>query len=292
MYNVTVFELGNEQYNPFFVEQVVAMEARSKAVGSPPLRYMFPDNNGLNAGDAARLLAALPDVVPRILPDLHVGAGGAVDAARGLFSNPPVPGFNQGAINCETNAGTHDLKRAVQEAADLIDFFSADTATTDRIYARTASFCTGSSNNFDQWDQGISFFLPNMTWLQPPGHTHVMIKDTWAEVSLASSFDGPAFPFVAQRTQDGRTLVLRAANVGDGNQPFSVTLGGGAAAKGPSMQVWTLGGAGFSATDDNTPSNADFISPVSSMLPISPGSKFFNGTLPPNVFIVYVIALQ
>jgi hypothetical protein len=34
------------------------------------------------------------------------------------------------------------------------------------LYARTASFCLGTSNNFDAWDQGIAFFLPNMTWLQ------------------------------------------------------------------------------------------------------------------------------
>ena len=99
VYNITVFELGNEQYNPYFVDQVLAMEARSKAVGSPPLRYMFPDNAGLRSADAARLLAAAPDVVPRILPDLHVGAGGAVADAAGLFANPPTPGFDQGAIN-------------------------------------------------------------------------------------------------------------------------------------------------------------------------------------------------
>jgi hypothetical protein len=156
-YNVTVFELGNEQYSPVWVEQVVAMEARAKAVGAPPLRYMFPDNGGLNAADAARLLALRgPGIAPRVLPDLHVGAGGAVEAAAGLFANPPVPGFNQGAINAETNAGTHDLQRALDEASDLIDWFTSSTNTTDRLYARTASFCTSSSNNFDSWDQGIS----------------------------------------------------------------------------------------------------------------------------------------
>ena len=135
---------SNEQYNPFFVDQVLAMEARSAAVGSPPLRYMFPDNDGLRSADAARLLAAAPGVVPRILPDLHVGAGGAVDSAAALFANPPTPGFSQGAVNCETNAGTHDLQRALDEAADLIDWFTADTAVTDRLYARTASFCFSS----------------------------------------------------------------------------------------------------------------------------------------------------
>jgi hypothetical protein len=147
-----VFELGNEQVNPNFVQQVAAMEARAKAVGAPPLRYMYPQNGGLSAADAARLLATVgADVVPRILPDLHVGAGGAVEAAAALFAHPPVPGFDTGAINAETNANTHDLKRALDEAADLIDWFTYDTAVTGRLYARTASFCSGSSNGWDDW---------------------------------------------------------------------------------------------------------------------------------------------
>ena len=70
---------------------------------------MFPENGGLNTADAARALAVGgAGLAARIMPDLHVGAGGAVEAAEALFANPPTPGFVQGAINCETNAGTHD----------------------------------------------------------------------------------------------------------------------------------------------------------------------------------------
>ena len=180
VFNVSTFELGNEQYvryshtllvlsrystysairlllvstltsllvclsimrryNPDFVEQVAAMEARAAKLNGaqgagavPPMRYMVPFNSGLSAADAQRALdAKLP--VERILPDVHVGAKGAVEAAAKLFASPPVPGFNQGAINCETNAGSHDLQRALDEAADLIDWFTADTAVTDRLY--------------------------------------------------------------------------------------------------------------------------------------------------------------
>ncbi len=131
------------------------MEARAKAVGAPPFHYMFPQNGGVNARDAAAILATMPDVVPRILPDLHVGAGGAVEAAASMFNAPPVPGFNQGAINAETNAGTHDMTRALNEAADLIDWMTYDVSVTNRIYGRTSTFCTGTSNAFDSWDQGI-----------------------------------------------------------------------------------------------------------------------------------------
>ena len=42
-------------------------------------------------------------------------------------------------------------RTALNEAADLIDWFTADTATTDRLYARTASFCTGGSSQWDAW---------------------------------------------------------------------------------------------------------------------------------------------
>ena len=153
-----------------------------------------------------------------MLPDLHVGAGGAAEEAAGLFANPPVKGFDTGAINAETNAGSHDMTRALNEAADLIDWFTTPEETASRLYARTASFCSGSSNNaslraratrtcsmrrthadprplfrparsrqFDSWDQGISFFLPNMTWYQPPGYVHVMFTQTWAETTVQAS---------------------------------------------------------------------------------------------------------
>lgn len=152
----------SEQYNPYFVDQVIAMEARAAAVGAPPQRYMFPQNSGLNAADAARAMAELaPDVIPRILADLHVGAGGAVQEAVDLFAHPVVPGYNAGGINAETNANTHDLQRALDEAADLITWMTYDTAVTGRLYARTSSFCTGSSYSWDDWDQGIAMFLPN-----------------------------------------------------------------------------------------------------------------------------------
>jgi len=93
------------------------MEARAKAVGAPPFRYMFPTNgySGVDAADAIKAVAAgLP--IERILVDLHEGAGGAVGHATALFANPPIPGFNQGAINCETNGKTHDVSVGTEAA--------------------------------------------------------------------------------------------------------------------------------------------------------------------------------
>ena len=68
------------------------------------------------------------------------------------------------AVNCETNAGTHDLRRALREAQDLNQFFSV---FEPRMKARTASFCMERSGHFDGFDQGAAFvtslsFIPQL----------------------------------------------------------------------------------------------------------------------------------
>lgn len=133
-----------------------------------------------------------------------------------------------------------------------------------------------------------------MSWFQPPGYVHIMIANTWAETVLASSFaaGNGTFPFAAQRTADGKQLVLRAVNKLKGAQPFTVTLGGGAAAAGPSYTLWLLGdGEKFVSTDDNTPGDPTRISPQSSTVPITAGATSLTATLPPLSFAVMVIAL-
>lgn len=265
------------------------MEARSAAVGSPPLYYMFPSNSGLNPTDAQRIMSlGLP--VERILPDLHVGAGGAVEAAASLFSNPPIPGFNTGAINCETNADSHNMQRALDEATDLITWFTYPTNVTSRLYARTASFCTGGSNQFDTWDQGIANFVTDgTTFLQPPGYVHVMISSTWAEVSLASSLTSgnPLTAFASQTTADGKTLVLRMVT-GTSAQTVTIVFPPGTTATGPSYTITTLTGA---PNGDNTPSTPTAISPSTSTPAISAGVNQVTIILDANTFAVASIPI-
>ena len=103
------------------------------------------------------------------------GAGGAVGTAEKLFASDSLQkaGLKSGAVNAETNAGTHGFARAMSEAADLNDWFNSDLVNADdskaRLHFRTASFCMGSSSGFDDWDQPMAMFLPNATWLEPPG---------------------------------------------------------------------------------------------------------------------------
>jgi hypothetical protein len=91
-YVISVLELGNEEYNVNFVEQVKAMEARAAAIGrAGEMTYMFPDNGGLSTSDLAKAAAAgLP--LSRLGADIHVSAGGAVAEAEAVFAkNPSYP---------------------------------------------------------------------------------------------------------------------------------------------------------------------------------------------------------
>jgi len=112
--------------------------------------------------------------------DLHVGSGGGVGQAQAIFDK--FSPFPMGAVNAEVNAGNHDMTRAMTEAADLMEWFNQDMKN---LYFRTASFCNERSGHFDGFDQGLSFFLPNATWLQPPGHVHSMIAQTFESQRLS-----------------------------------------------------------------------------------------------------------
>ena len=81
-YNVTHFELGNEQYNAAFASQVTAMEARAKKLGLPPktLHYLWPQGPGDSPGranfaptaaDAAAINAL--GLGTNIMSDIHGG---------------------------------------------------------------------------------------------------------------------------------------------------------------------------------------------------------------------------
>lgn len=152
----------------------------------------------------------------------------------------------------------------MSEAADLNDWFNA-ADVTDRLHFRAASFCMGDSTDFDSWDQGISFFLPNMTWLQPPGYVHQMVDSTWQPNGLNVMGAGSDSTFSAQKSDDGKTVVLRYVNYGVDEVKVTVTLTGESASGSGTgipklVQMWTI------ASDDpnaaNSPANPTAVSPV------------------------------
>lgn len=166
-YTPLAWELGNEQYNAQFVQQVAAMEARAAAIGKAPTAnfYMFPDNGGLTQADqAAAVAAGLP--IERIATDVHVGSAGGAQQLSALFA--ASPSFPASGINGEVNAiygdnsnGASALERALSEAADIDAWFNSKATDLARIIARTASFCSERNGHDDgsQWHQGLTFFV-------------------------------------------------------------------------------------------------------------------------------------
>merc|ERR1719203_1804438 len=115
----------------------------------------------------------------RLIWDIHVMSGGATAIAEEFFRRA-ADGW--GAINLETNYGDHTVRRMLGEAQDLNLHFNY---ANPRLLGRTGSFCMERSgyNEGGLNDQGLIFFLPNMTWLQPAGHVHAMIANTWQPIA-------------------------------------------------------------------------------------------------------------
>ena len=257
-YRLRYVELGNEQYNPGFVEQVAAMEARAKKVGVPnTLHYLFPDNNGINSTDAAP--AAALGLGSRLVVDIHTSSTGGVNGFHGMMQSNSTGAHGWGAINLETNCGDHTFKRALTEAADLNQFANEGSP---RLQGRGGSFCMERSGYQEAGanDQGIIFFLPNMTWGLPPFYARKMIADTWQPQAVAVTSDaGPSqciegHPqncegrYSAQMSADAKTLVVRYVNDGP-TQTLALNLKGFAPSA--TAKLWVMQNDDLAAV--NTP---------------------------------------
>ncbi len=251
---------------------------------------MYPENSGPNASTCAAIVAAGVQGY-RVAADCHVGASGGIPCAE---ASTVWQQFNGSAINCETNAVTSHLQRGVQEMADLITWFNQDAGVASRLRARTASFCMmRSGQRRDDWDQGLSFFLPNMTWLQPPGVVHAMLKDTWEPNALAVALSGGGgeISAAAQIAGDRSRVVVELANTLWGSAPgtASLSLSGFAPAAAVDLYLMAEPGSGaVNSTAGNTPANPTYIQAVHSTL-AWPASGVLNITLPPLSAAVVVL---
>jgi hypothetical protein len=286
-YNVTTFELGNEEENPNFAQQVIVMEQRRRAVGAPTLQYMYPTNQGVSTTTASALVSGgvAPEV---IMPDCHVGGTGGIQCATTDFA--AIPNFHQSFINCETNAGISTVQRAVQEAEDLQQWFNYGLNLGEdpkRLVARTASFCAERSGHYDAFDQGISFFLPNMTWMQPPGYVHVMIaRALQPNAVYVSSTDG-TIPTSAQKSDDGLSLTIQIVNKHDVDASVTLVINGFTPYG--TVTITTMGSN--DKNGGNTPAQPTLISPMERTV-VWPGEGGLKIGLGPNSFTVVTVQSQ
>jgi hypothetical protein len=281
-YVASIFEIGNEERPSNWLQVVTAMEAR--APQGRKITYLYPDNNGLSAGDLAKAKAAgLP--LTRMGADIHVGAGGAVAAAEANFAKAGGA-YQIIAANFETNAdypaqpgGMHGMKRALLEAADVNVWLSTPAAVAGRLLARTASFCNGANSNWDGFDQSLSFFGGGSTWLQPPGWVHAMNAATRADQALEVTGDAGGLSFSAQRTPTGDRLFVRLVNPSTSPVALTLTLAKWAAS--PDVTSWTLSTP--TPNGGNSFANQTAVAPVEAAITLKSGGVF---TVPALAYVV------
>ena len=137
------------------------------------------------------------------------------------------------------------------------------------------------SSQFDGFDQGLTFFLPNQTWLQPPGYVHTMINDNWQPNGVqVVGLVGTVYSASAQVSDDRRSLTIQVVNPQPtvGNVTLLVT---GFTASGPAT-VSTL--SSTNVDGGNTASQPTLIAPVATSASWSNGAVTL--LLPPNSFTV------
>ena len=144
-------------------------------------------------------------------------------------------------------------------------------------------------------------YLGTLLAWQPPGYVHQMIDQTWAPSALnVSAKAGEALIpattlYSAQKSTDGKTLVLRYVNFASASAPTPATKvtvhlkgkDGSAVETSGSATVWTLQSSdGLGA---NPPGNPTMISPKKSTL-----ASFGDGTVldvPSNAYVIVQAAL-
>ena len=129
------------------------------------------------------------------------------------------------------------------------------------------------------FDQGLSFFLPDQVWLQPPGHVHAMIKATWGDQGLAVAYgDGrtppmpgaaaPGIVLTAQASSSTGDVFIRIANNEGTAQNVTITLVG--ASFKPQVTSWTL--AAPTTSGSNSPSAPNTVAPQQGSFTYTPGA--------------------
>ena len=220
--------------------------------------------------------------------DVHIGTEGP-GAGRDLDALPTyidalqklADGAKHRVVVFEFNAGHHAQRRALANALAI-----GRIERDGRIpIATSANGLQPDGQNNNGWDQGLLFFNPSKTWLQPPGYVTQMIAQSRLPLNVPAEVTGsPLLDVTAERSPDGKMLVLRIVNIGDAPVPATVILDGFATTE-SSAKVITLA-APLSAT--NTADQPDAVVPKETQLPLKHGEPL-SCTFPPYSFTVVLL---
>ncbi len=162
--------------------------------------------------------------------DVHVWTDGPTpdSSLAGMFSyydalDQIADGTRHKVVVFELNANNHSQRRAVANAIAL------NTIQRDgRLPIVASANCLQPDGQNDNgWDQGLLFLNPPSVWLQPPGYVTRMIANHRQALAVQSGIDvpGTSLDVSAERSDDGKTLVVSVANSGSIAVPTTIDLG-------------------------------------------------------------------
>lgn len=157
--------------------------------------------------------------------DVHIGTDGPRPDFGGFFSyadalDQIAAGAKHHLLTFEFNANRHTHRRALGNAAAIVQI-----ERDGRIPIATSANCLQpDGQNENDWNQGLLFLNPARVWLQPPGYVTQMFSRHYQPLLVQSEAlnDSGRLAVSAQRSADGRTLVLQVVNFSE--QPTTATL--------------------------------------------------------------------
>ena len=164
--------------------------------------------------------------------DVHVDTERPVKSNAsldGMFSffnalDKIADGAKHKVVVFEYNAHNHAVKRAVANA--IATHAIERDGRLPLVCSATGLQPDGQNDN--GWDQGLLFLTPSQVWLQPPGYVTQMFSRNYLPQLVKSEVSGAQsnLSVSANRSADGKTLVLQAVNSGDQAVAAQINLSG------------------------------------------------------------------
>jgi hypothetical protein len=298
-YHLKYIELGNEErvddnYATKFEALALAIWAKDPklilVVGDfqyehkivDPLRITGADSKITSLAGQQRILKFAKQHGGEVWFDVHVWTEGpgrtvSLDALPSYIDaiDKLADGAKHRVVVFELNANNHDIRRALGNAL-AINAIERDGRLP---ICCSANGLQPDGQNDNGWDQGLLFFNPSKTWLQPPGYVTQMISRNYLPQAVKCAVQGGGpLDAVARRSEDGKTLVLQVVNATDQAAAATVHLNGFAPQK-PAAKVTELSGP-MNAV--NTADQPNAVTPRSIDWQFKPTAGAASYTFPPR----------
>jgi hypothetical protein len=242
-YHLRVIEIGNEEavddnywakFEPiaralWAIDPHLILTVGDFAYEKPftdPYHLEAPRIHSLAAHE--KILALAKELHTEVWFDVHIGSENARDlkfAGTDSFQRA-LTQLSHGAdfkvATYELNADTHDLRRALANAA-VIGYYQRAGFHAAMI---SANALQPDGQNDNDWNQGLLFLNPTQVWQQPPGYVAQMLARHYLPQCVKADVTSPknALDVTATLSQDGKTLALTVVNLELTDVPAQINL--------------------------------------------------------------------